>query len=68
LGFAHGYATLEPDSEIIYKCSDYYASETEGALRWDDPDVGIEWPPTSAPMLSEKDANAPPLAGVKQPL
>ena len=41
-GFAHGFATLQPDSEIIYKCSDYYAPETEGALRWDDPAIGID--------------------------
>lgn len=66
-GFAHGFATLEPDSEIIYKCSDYYAPETEGALRWDDPDIGIEWPLSGAPVLSEKDAEAPLLADLDSP-
>lgn len=50
-----------------YKCSDYYAPETEGALRWDDPDIGIQWPLTSAPVLSEKDAAAPLLAGFNSP-
>ncbi|MBM1222828.1 dTDP-4-dehydrorhamnose 3,5-epimerase [Ponticoccus sp. SC2-23] len=67
VGFAHGFATLELDSEIIYKCSDYYAPETEGALRWDDPDIGIKWPLTSAPVLSGKDAAAPLLAGFNSP-
>jgi len=67
VGFAHGFATLELDSEIIYKCSDYYALETEGALRWDDPDIGINWPLTSAPVLSKKDATAPLLAGFNSP-
>ena len=67
VGFAHGFATLEPDSEIIYKCSDYYAPETEGALRWDDPDIGIKWPLTSAPVLSAKDAAARLLAGFNSP-
>ena len=67
VGFAHGFATLAPDSEIIYKCSDYYAPETEGALRWDDPDIGIKWPLTSAPVLSGKDAAAPLLAGFNSP-
>ena len=67
VGFAHGFATLEPESEIIYKCSDYYAPETEGALRWDDPDIGIKWPLTSAPVLSKKDAAAPLLARFNSP-
>ena len=67
VGFAHGFATLEPDSEIIYKCSDYYAPETEGALRWDDPDIGIKWPLTGAPVLSEKDAIASLLADFNSP-
>lgn len=66
-GFAHGFATLEPDSEIVYKCSDYYAPETEGSLHWDDPDIGIDWPLTGAPILSEKDAIAPSLTDFESP-
>ena len=45
-GFLHGFMTLEPDCEIVYKCSDFYAPECDGAVRWDDPDIGIEWPDT----------------------
>lgn len=66
-GFAPGFATLQPDSEIICKCSDYYAPETEGALRWDDPAIGINWPLHSAAILSDKDAVAPMLAGLNSP-
>ena len=42
VGFAHGFVTIQPDSEIIYKCTEYYAPETEGGVRWDS--CGIEWP------------------------
>lgn len=66
-GFAHGFATMEADSEIIYKCSDYYAPEAEGAVRWNDPDIGIDWPLTGAPVLSDKDASALPLADFSSP-
>ena len=66
-GFAHGFVTLEANSEIVYKCSDYYAPEAEGALRWDDPAIGIEWPIIGDAILSEKDANAPLLADLCSP-
>jgi len=67
IGFAHGFVALVPGSEIVYKCSDYYAPETEGALRWDDPDIGIEWPLKGTPILSEKDAIAPLLKDFESP-
>lgn len=65
-GFAHGFMTLLPDSEIVYKCSDYYAPATEGAVRWDS--CGIDWPLAGiTPVLSDKDAVAPALAEFKSP-
>lgn len=67
-GFAHGFATRVPDTEIVYKCSDIYAPETEGALRFDDPEIGIDWGLGDvAPILSEKDAAAPGLSGFETP-
>lgn len=67
-GFAHGFVTRAPDTEIIYKCSEYYAPETEGALRFDDPDIGIDWGLNGAPpILSEKDAAAGALADFDSP-
>lgn len=65
VGFAHGFVTLEPDSEIVYKCTDYYVPETEGAVRWDS--CGIEWPLSGDPILSDKDAIAPALADLHSP-
>ena len=65
-GFLHGFMTLEPDSEIIYKCTDFYAPECDGAVRWDS--CGIDWPDVGiAPVLSEKDAIAVPLSEFKTP-
>ena len=65
IGFAHGFVTLEPDSEIVYKCTDYYSPETEGAVRWDS--CGIDWPLSGDPILSDKDQIAPALADFDSP-
>ncbi|MCV2877666.1 dTDP-4-dehydrorhamnose 3,5-epimerase [Sedimentimonas flavescens] len=67
-GFLHGFITREPDTEIIYKCSDYYAPECDGAIRFDDPDIGIDWGiDASQAILSDKDANAPRLRDFESP-
>lgn len=66
-GFAHGFVTRAPDTEIIYKCSDYYAPECEGAIRFDDADIGINWALTGEAILSGKDAEAGSLAEFDSP-
>jgi dTDP-4-dehydrorhamnose 3,5-epimerase len=65
-GFLHGFVTREPDTEIIYKCSDYYAPDCDAAVRFDDPDIGIDWGLSASPVLSEKDAAAPRLRDLPQ--
>jgi len=67
VGFLHGFVTREPDTEIIYKCSDYYAPGCEGAVRFDDPAIGIDWGISAAAVVSEKDAAAPMLAELSSP-
>ena len=61
-GFAHGFLTLSDTADVIYKTTAYYSPADEGGLVWDDPEVGIEWPLTMAPILSPKD-RAPPRLG-----
>ncbi|WP_328517712.1 dTDP-4-dehydrorhamnose 3,5-epimerase [Devosia algicola] len=56
-GFAHGFLALT-DCEVLYKTDAYYAPEFERTIRWDDPSIKIDWPLTSAPTLSPKDAGA----------
>ena len=67
IGFAHGFLTLKPESEIVYKCSDYYAPQAEGSIRWDDPSIGIEWPLSENIILNERDAIAPLLKDFETP-
>jgi dTDP-4-dehydrorhamnose 3,5-epimerase len=56
-GFAHGFYVLSEAAEFVYKCTDYYHPQSEVSLRWDDPEVGIEWPlRADSPRLSQKDA------------
>jgi dTDP-4-dehydrorhamnose 3,5-epimerase len=67
-GFAHGFVTRAPDTEIIYKCSDYHAPETEGGIRWNDPAIGIDWGLDGlTPILSDKDKVTPLLHEVQSP-
>ncbi|HUS55312.1 MAG TPA: dTDP-4-dehydrorhamnose 3,5-epimerase [Thermohalobaculum sp.] len=66
-GFLHGFLTLEPDSEVQYKVDNPYAPDCDGAVRWDDPDLAIEWPVTTPPILSDKDAAAPRFARWQTP-
>jgi dTDP-4-dehydrorhamnose 3,5-epimerase len=60
-GFAHGYLALSEEIDFLYKCTDFYAPEHERAIRWDDAQLGVQWPlPANVtPLVSDKDARAP---------
>jgi dTDP-4-dehydrorhamnose 3,5-epimerase len=58
-GFAHGFQTLVPDTEVHYLVTEFYTPEAEGGVRWDDPAFGIEWPDPANAFLSPKDATWP---------
>lgn len=57
-GFGHGFVTLTDKVEFLYKADNYYAPEADGGIRWNDPEIGVEWG-VEEPILSQKDANSP---------
>jgi dTDP-4-dehydrorhamnose 3,5-epimerase len=64
-GFAHGFVVLSDTADFEYKCTDYYDPSDEGSILWNDPDLDISWP-VESPVLSNKDANASRLVGLKR--
>lgn len=69
IGFAHGFLTLEPDCEVIYKCSALYAPDHDGGVAWDDSEIGVDWPLPrgKSPELSAKDEALPRFADFDSP-
>lgn len=66
VGYAHGFLTLEPDSEIAYKVDNYYSAECDGGVIWNDPAIGIDWPLSECvPVLSAKDARLPSISDLE---
>jgi dTDP-4-dehydrorhamnose 3,5-epimerase len=58
-GFAHGYQTLEDNTEVFYQVSQFYAPGSERGIRWNDPALNLKWPEVGPLTLSEKDQNWP---------
>ena len=65
VGFAHGFCVLSDVAELEYQCSDVYDAASERGLRWDDPDLAIDWP-IAMPIISDRDRNHPAFAELKR--
>lgn len=66
-GFAHGFCTLEPDTEVLYKVNASYSRDHERGLKWNDPALGINWPVgESTAVILDRDRDLPPLAGLPE--
>ena len=66
-GFAHGFVVLSDSADFFYKCDDYYSPKDERVLKWDDPDLGVDWGNTN-PELSQRDQNGRRLVQLKDEL
>lgn len=64
VGFAHGFCVTSPVADVLYKQTTYYDPKLKVGIAWNDPDIGIEWPPHLDLVVSERDANAPTLAKI----
>ena len=64
-GFAHGFVVLSDEAQFQYKCTDFYHPEDEGSIKWDDPEIAVNWPIDFEPVVSSKDAIAPSFSSVK---
>lgn len=67
IGFLHGFVTLEPDTEIIYKCSDYYVPQAELCVHWKSPTLDLSWAGVVDPVVSPRDAQAEDFAAFRSP-
>lgn len=63
-GFGHGFLSLRDDTEVVYRLTDYWQPTLERFIRWNDPDLGIEWPQHLQPILAQRDANAGTLSDI----